>query len=141
MNVIFGIFGKKLILKHLMHRTNSKKVCSRSVLNRPIRFWGLLHRKLLLTPLTSFYGYNAFGCIYILLTLKNKKQKISLHQLLHFGDMFSNGIFLDFCKKPRTVHFDLILFFHFPVKLVLPTNGLFSWSASHIKLPFLISRK
>ncbi len=82
------------------------------------------------TLLTSFYGYNAFGCIYIWLTLKNKK--ISLYQLLYFRDMFLNGISLNFCKKPRNVHFDLILFFHFPVKLVLLTYGPFSWSASCI---------
>ncbi len=46
--------------------------------------------------------------------------------------MFLNVISLDFCKKSRNVLFDLILFFHFPVKLVLPTYGLFSWSASHM---------
>ncbi len=51
---------------------------------------------------------------------------------LYFKDMFLNGISLDFCKKPRNVHFDLILFFHFLIKLVLPTYGPFSWSASHI---------
>ncbi len=47
--------------------------------------------------------------------------------------MFSNAISLDFCKKPN-IHFDLILFFHFPVKLVLPTYGSFSLGASQITI-------
>ncbi len=63
-------------------------------------------RRVLLTPLISFYRYNAFGCIYILLTLKNKT-KIYIYQLLYFGDMFLNGISLNFCRNPRNVHFDL----------------------------------
>ncbi len=136
MNLVLVIFGKKLILKHFMHRTIPKR-CVLGV------FWSAQYvsevyfawRRLLLTLLTYFYGYIAFGCIYILLTLKNKKQKISLHQLLYFGDVLK-GISLDFCEQPRNVHFDLILFFHFPVKLVLPTYGPFSWSASHFQKIF-----
>ncbi len=116
MNLILRIFGNKLILKHFMDRTIPKMrfpgvSWTAQYVSKVYFTW----RRLLLTLLTSFYGYNAFGCIYILLTLKNKKQKISLHQLLYFRDMFLNGISFDFCKK---VHFDLILFFHFPVRPV-----------------------
>ncbi len=45
----------------------------------------ILLPSLLLTFLTSFYAYNAFEYIYILLTLKNKQKKISIHQLIFWG--------------------------------------------------------
>ncbi len=119
MNLIFGIFGKKLILKHFMYRTIPKS-CVLGV------FWTIqyvsevyfIRRSLLLTLLTSLYGYNDFGCIYILLTLKNKKQKFSIHQPLYFGGMFLNGtISPDFCKKPRNFHFDLNSVFSLSYKI------------------------
>ncbi len=70
-----GFFGRKLILKHFMHRTIPK----RSVLGV---FWTSQYvsevyftwRRLLLTLLTSFHGYNAFEGIFILLILKNQKK-------------------------------------------------------------------
>ncbi len=132
MNLIFGIFGKKLISKYFMHRTIPK----RSVLGV---FWTAQYvsevyftwRRLLLTLLTSFYGYNSFGCIYILLTLKNKKQKIFVHQLFYFGNMFLNGTSLDFCKKPRNVHFDLNSGFSLSCKINFPDMVLFH-GAHHI---------
>ncbi len=50
-----------------------------------------------ITPLgvLSFYSHS-----------KTKQKKFSGHQLLYFGDMFLNSISLDFCKKPRNVHFN-----------------------------------
>ncbi len=129
----WGFLRKKLILKYFMRRTISKRrVVGVFWTTQYVSEVYLTWRRLLLTLLTYFYGYNAFGCIYILFTLKKKPEKISIHQLLYFGDMFLNGISLNFCKKPRNVHFDLNLFFHFPTKLVSPTYGLFSWSASLI---------
>ncbi len=103
----FGDFWEKINFETFYAQKYSQKVCSKSILNAQYVYevyftW----RRPLLTLLTFFYGYNAFGCIYILLILKNKT-KISVHQLLYFGDMFLNGISLDFCKKPRNVHFDL----------------------------------
>ncbi len=94
----FWDFGRKLIFKHFMHITIPKKCVG--------VFWTAQYfsevyfrwRKLLLTLLTSFYGCNAFGRIYILLTLKTKTKKISIYQLSYFRDMFLNGIYLDFCK-------------------------------------------
>ncbi len=50
--------------------------------------------------------------------------------------MFSNGNSFYFCKKPRNVHFDLILFFHFPVKLVLPRLTVPFRGAHHIYCVF-----
>ncbi len=86
MNLIFGTFRKKLILKHFMRRI-IPKMCVLGV------FWTAQYvsevyftwRRLLTTLLTSFYGYNAFGCICILLTFKKQNKKISVHQLLYFG--------------------------------------------------------
>ncbi len=128
----FCDFWGKINFKTFYVKNYSQKVCSRSILNDQVRFWVCFTwRRLLLTLLTSFCRYNAFGCIYILLTLKNKKKK-SVHQLLYFGDMFLDGIYLDFCKNQETFILTWILFFHFPVKLVLPAYGPFSWSASHI---------
>ncbi len=67
--------------------------------------------------------------------IRKQKTKNFRSPTLIFWDMFLNGVSLNFCKKPRNIHFDL-LFFHFPVKLVLPTYGPFSWSASHfLNLP------
>ncbi len=101
-----------------MHKTISKR-CVLGV------FWTAQYvsevyfarRRLLLTLLTSFYGYNTVGYIYILLTLKNKKKTISIHQLLHFRDMFLNGISLDFYKKTRNVRFDLNSVFSLSCKI------------------------
>ncbi len=73
-------WGKK-ILKHFMHRTIPKR-CVLGVF-RTAQYVSEVYftwRRLFLTLLTYFYGYNAFGCIYILLTLKNKT-KISIYQL------------------------------------------------------------
>ncbi len=67
--------------------------------------------------MTFFYGYNAFGCIYILVTFKNNNKKNSVYQLLCFGDTFLNGISPDFCKKPRNVHFDLNSVFSLSYKI------------------------
>ncbi len=101
----FWDIWEKLILKPFMHRTISN--CFKCILNcQYVSEVYFTWRRLCLTLLTSFYGYNAFGCIYILLTLKNKK-RISVHQLLYFRDMFLNVISLDFCKKLRNVNFDL----------------------------------
>ncbi len=99
------IFEEKFILKHFMYRTIPKR-CVLGVLwtTQYVSKVYFTWRRLRVTLLTSFYGCNAFGCIYILLALKNKN--ISIHQLLYFGDMFWNVISLDFCKKPRNVHFD-----------------------------------
>ncbi len=78
-----------------------------------------------------YYGYNAFGCIYILLTLKNKK-KISFANSYILG-ICSGMVFLSISTKSlETFNLTKILFFHFPVTLVLPTYGPFSRSASHI---------
>ncbi len=61
----------------------SQKVCSRSILKRPIRFWDLFYmKKAPFYTFDIFLGYNTFGCIYILLTLKNKKKSgvaVSVH--------------------------------------------------------------
>ncbi len=116
MNLIFWFFGKKLILKHFMHRTIPK----RYVLGV---FWTAQYvsevyftwRRLLLTLLTSFYGYNAFRCIYILLNSKTKQKILFINS--YFGDMFLNGISLDFCKKPKNVHFDLNSVFSLSCKI------------------------
>ncbi len=136
MNVIFGIFGKKFILKHFMHRTIPKR-CVLGV------FWPAQYvsevyftrRRLLLTLLTFFYGYIAFGCIYTLLTLKNKtkkKKKFKFTNSYILG-IHSRMVFLLISAKNReTFILTLILFFHFPIKLVLSNYGPFSWSASHI---------
>ncbi len=214
MNLIFGIFGKILILKHFMRRTIPKR-CVLEV------FWTAQYvsevyftwRRHLLTLSTSFYTYNAFEYIYILLTLKNKEtrlsvsghgrltwirfqllpsfvsklklqwkmrfrkggryrrgevealpttpiilcvvvsvsvsyvtqlfevdtdfknvftlKKISIHQLSYILGIWSRMVFLSIsAKNQETFILTWILFFHFPVKLVLPTYGPFSWSAS-----------
>ncbi len=49
-------------------------------------------------------------------TQKQKKKK-SVYQLLYFGAMFLNGISLDFCKKPKNVHFDLNSVFSLSYKI------------------------
>ncbi len=92
------ISGKKLIVKHFMRRTVPKR-CVLGV------FWTIQYvsevnftwRRLLFTLVTSFYGYLYF-------TRSKTKKSV---QLLHFGDIFLNGISLDFCRNPRNVHFDL----------------------------------
>ncbi len=103
-----GFLGEKLILIHFMHRTVPKR-CVLGV------FWTAQYvsevyftrRRLLLTLLTYFYEYNAFGCIYILLTLKNKTKNFPFTNSYTLG-IRSWMVFLsDFCKKPRNVHFDL----------------------------------
>ncbi len=48
--------------------------------------------------------------------------------------MFLNSISLDFCKKPRNIHFDLNSVFLLSIKLALPSYGPFSWIASQIHL-------
>ncbi len=117
MNLIFSISGEKIILKHFMHRTIPKK-CILGVFSTAQYIFQVYftRRSLLLTLLTYFYGYNAFGCIYILPTLKNKT-KNSIHQLLYFGYMFSNGISLRFCKKPGNIHLDLNSVFSLSYKI------------------------
>ncbi len=65
---------------------------------------------------TSFDGYNSFGCIYILLTFKNKKKKICL-PILIFWRYVLEWYSLDFCKKPRNVHFDLNSIFSLSYKI------------------------
>ncbi len=136
MNPIFGIFRKKLILKHFMHRT-VPKWCVLGV------FWTAQYvsevyftwRRLLLTLLTSFYGYNAFECIYILLTQK-QQQQINFHSpTVMFWRFVLEWYFSWFLQKNQeTFILTWILFFHFPVKLVLPIYGPFSWSTSHISI-------
>ncbi len=99
----FWDFWEKINFETFYAQNYSQKVCSRSILN--VQYVSKVYftrRMLLVTLLTSFYRYNAFGCVYILLTLKNEKQKISLHQFLYSGDMFSNGISLDFCRNITT---------------------------------------
>ncbi len=83
-----------------------------------------------------FLWYNAFRCIYILLTLKNKNKKISVHQLLYFRDMFLNGICLNFCKKARNVHFDLNSVFSFFCKISFA--DLWSLFMEHITFFYLL---
>ncbi len=129
MNLIFGIFKKKLILKHFMHRTISKR-CVLGV------FWTVQYvfevnftwRGFLLTFLTSFYGYHAFGCIYIF--THTQKKKNSIHQLLYFRDMFLNGISLNFCKKPRIIHFDLKSVFSLSCKI--SSADLYTHAKNHL---------
>ncbi len=59
-------FWEKINFEIFYAQNYYQKMCSRSILNRPIRFWSLFYmKKGLLTLLTSFYGFNAFGCIYI----------------------------------------------------------------------------
>ncbi len=130
------IFGEKLILKHIMHRTIPKR-CILGV------FWTAQYvskvyftLRRLLTLLTSFYGYNAFGWIYILLTLKNNKKKLPFTNSYILG-ICSWMVFLSIsAKNQRTFILTWILFFHFPIKLVLPTYSPFSWSSSHFQLIF-----
>ncbi len=119
-------FWEKINFETFYAQNYSQKLCSTSILNSPIRFWGLFYMKNAPSyTLTSFYGYNAFGS-------HSKTKKVSIRQLLYFGDMFLKGISLDFCKNPRTVHFDLNCFFRFPLKLVLPTYGPFFWRAEKV---------
>ncbi len=134
MNLILRIFGKKLVLKHFMHRTIPKR-CVLGV------FWTAQYvsevyftrRRFLLTLLTSFYGYNAFRCIYILLTLKNKKTKKIRSPTLIFW--YSWMVFLSIsAKNQETLISTWILFFRFPIKLVLPTYGPFH-RPHHISIP------
>ncbi len=136
MNLIFEVLGKKLlILKHFMHRTISKRCVLRV-------FWTTKYvsevyftgRRCLLTLLTSFYGYNALGVFIFYSPSKTKRKKISIHQILHFEDMFLHGVSLNFCKKLRNVHFDLNSVFSLSCKIVLPTYGPFSWSTSYVLL-------
>ncbi len=90
MNLIFGISEEKINFETFYGQNYSQKVCSRSTLNHPIRFWGLFYTKKAPShTLTYFYGYNAFWCIHILLTLKNKK-KFCSPAVIFWGDMFSN---------------------------------------------------
>ncbi len=79
MSLIFGIFGKKLILKHFMHRTIPKR------------------------PVPDYFELP----LYFTHTQKQKKNFHFHLPILIFWDMFLNGISLDFCKKPRNIHFDL----------------------------------
>ncbi len=126
------IFGKKLILKYFMHRTIPKK-CVLEYFEPPNTFL----RSILLEEapsyiLTSFYRYNVFGCIYILLT-HTKKTKIFHSPTLLFWVYVLEWYFSRFLQKNlETFISTWILFFHFPVKLVLPTYGPFSWSALHL---------
>ncbi len=72
----FWDFWEKINFKTFYAQNYSQKVCSGSILNRPIHFLGLFYTKKAPSyTLTSFYGcYNAYGYIYILLKLKNKKK-------------------------------------------------------------------
>ncbi len=116
MNLIFGIFGKKLILKHFTHRSIPKR-CVLGV------FWTEQYvyeiyftwRRLLLTLLTSFYGCNAFGWIYILLSPKNKRKFRSPTPV--FWDYVLQKYFSWFLQKTRNVHFDLNFIFSISYKI------------------------
>ncbi len=124
------IFGKKLILKHFMHRTIPKWCVlgvfwtAQYISNVYFTWW-----RLLLTLLISFMGITPLG---VFIFYSHSKTKKFRSQLLYFGGTFLNGISLDFCKKPKNIHFDLNLFFHLPTELVLQTYGPFSWSASQL---------
>ncbi len=148
MNLILGIFRKKLILKHFMQRTIPKR-CVLGV------FWTAQYvsevyftwRRLLFKLLTSFYGYNAFRCIYILLTLKNKQKKFPFTNS-YFGDMFLNGISLNFCKIPRNVHFELKSVFSLSCKINFAdlwslhgAHHIFSFSHNYHKIPSSFKRR
>ncbi len=118
-NLIFGIFGKKLILKHFIHRTIPKR-CVLGV------FWtaqyvyevNFTYRRLF-TPLK--YGYNAFGCVFIFNSHSKQKQKFPFTNSYILG-ICSWMIFLSIsAKKQETFILSWILFFRFPVELVLPT--------------------
>ncbi len=67
--------------------------------------------------------------VFIFYSHSKTKTKNSIHQLLVLG-LCSWMVY--FCKKTRTFILIWILFFHFPIKLVLPTYGPFSWSKSHM---------
>ncbi len=53
----FWNFGGKINFETFYAQNYSQKVCSRSTLNFPIRFWGLFYMKKVLSyTLTYFYG-------------------------------------------------------------------------------------
>ncbi len=62
----FWDFWEKINVETFYAQNYSRKVCSRSILNCLIPFRGLFYmKKAPSDTLTSFYGYNAFGCIFI----------------------------------------------------------------------------
>ncbi len=66
-----------------------------------------------------FFGYNAFGCIHILLTLKDKSKNFPFTNSYILG-ICSWMVFLSISEKTHeTFILTWILFFRFPVKSVL----------------------
>ncbi len=133
MNQICGIFGKKLILKHFMNRTISKRCVLGSILNRLTRFWGLFYMKK-----APFYIFVIFLWVqllrmYLYFTRTQKQIKKFLFTNSYIFGICSWMVFLSiFAKNQETFILTWILLFRVPIKLVLSTYGPFSWRASHI---------
>ncbi len=133
MNLMFGVFGKKLILKHFMHRTIPKK-CVLGV------FWTAEYvsevyftwRRLLLTLLISFMGVTPLGVFIFYSHSKTKKFPFSNSYILW---LCSSMVCLSISAKTQEMFIlTWIQFFCFPITLVLLTYGPFSWSVTHIDI-------
>ncbi len=102
---LFLGFLWKINLKHFMHWTIPKR-CVLGVFRTAqyISEVYFIWRKLLFTLLTS-YGYNAFGCIYILFTLKKKKENNFLSPTLIFWGYVLERHFSRFLQKTKKPSF------------------------------------
>ncbi len=74
-------------------------------------------RRLLPTLWHLFYGYNAFGCICILLTFKNKIRTVSVCHSYILRICSWIVFLLISAKKTRNVHFDLNFIFSLSYKI------------------------
>ncbi len=126
----FWDFWDKINFETFYVQNYSQKVCSRSILNHKTPFWGLFYTKkaLFLHLCHLFMGITSSG-VFIFYLHSTTKTKISIHQLLYFGDMFLNGISLDGCKKPRNGHFDLNSVFSLSYKISFADLRSLSWLA------------
>ncbi len=133
MNLIFGTFGKKVILKHFMRRI----VLKRCVLGV---FWTAQYvSEVYFTwrrvPLSLWYlcmSITLLGVLVFNSYSKTKQKKFPFTNSYILGICSWMAFLLISAKSQEMLILIWILFFHSPVKLVLRTYGPFSWSASQI---------
>ncbi len=125
----FWKFWEKINFETFYAQNYSQNVCFRSILNHPIRFSGLFYMKN--APSYTFEIFLWYN--------KQKTKKILVHHIL--GICSWMVFLLISAKNQETFILTWILFFYFPIKLVLPTYGPFSWRTSYILLRLDPSRK
>ncbi len=106
MNLIFGIFEKKINFKTFYAQNYSQKVCSRSILNRPILFEVCFTgRRHLLTLWHLFTGITALGVFVFYSHSKTKEIKNFHLQIFIFWEYVLEWYFSQFLQKTKTRSF------------------------------------